>query len=62
MRSIDRAAVFKWDDKRARASPRHRRDVDALVLGAVELSLADGDLPETFRDHALIGNWSGYRE
>ena len=62
MRTIDRAAAFKRDYKRAKASPRHRRDVDALMLGVVALLVADEDLPETYRDHALIGNWSGYRE
>jgi mRNA interferase YafQ len=62
MRTIDRAGAFKRDYKRAKTSPRHRQDVDALVSGVVALLVADQDIPEQYRDHAPIGNWSGYRE
>jgi mRNA interferase YafQ len=62
MRTIDRAAAFKRDYKRAKASPRHRQDVDRLVTGVVALLVADQDLPQPYRDHALVGDWSGYRE
>ncbi len=62
MRTIDRSASFRRDYKRAKASPRHREDVDTLVSNAVALLATDQDLPESYRDHGLIGNWSGYRE
>lgn len=62
MRTIERATAFKRDYKRAKASPRHRKDVDALVSAAVALLVADLDLPDSYRDHALIGDWAGYRE
>jgi len=62
MRTIDRAAAFKRDYKRAKASPRHRQDVDRLVSGVVHLLVAAQDLPHLYRDHALVGDWSGYRE
>ena len=62
MRKIDRASIFKRDFKRVKASPRHRKDVDSLVSAVVELLLLDQALPESNRDHALGGDWSGYRE
>lgn len=62
MRKIDRASIVKRDFKRVKASPRHRKDVDSLVSAVVELLLLDQALPESNRDHALGGDWSGYRE
>jgi len=62
MRTIDRAAAFKRDYKRANASPRHRQDVDRLVSGVIAFLVTDQDLPDLYRDHALVGDWSGYRE
>ena len=56
MRTIDRAAAFKRDYKRAKASPRHRQDVDRLVSGVVDLLVAAQDLPHLYRDHALVGD------
>ena len=62
MRKIDRASIFKRDFKRVKASPRHRKDVDSLVSAVVGLLLFDQALPESNHDHALGGDWSGYRE
>ena len=62
MRRIDRASVFKRDFKRLKASPRHRKDLDSLFSAVVGLLLFDQALPESNRDHALGGGWSGYRE
>jgi mRNA interferase YafQ len=62
MRTIDRAAAFKRDYKRAKASPRHRQDVDRLVSGVIAFLVTDQDLPHLYSDHALVGGWSGYRE
>jgi len=62
MRQIEYASAFKQDYKRAKTTPRHRKDVEALVEAAVELLLEDAPLPSPNRDHALSGNWVGYRE
>ncbi len=45
-----------------KATPRHGKDVDSLVSAVVELLLVDQVLPESNRDHALGGDWAGYRE
>ncbi len=40
-----------------------KRGFDMQRLTRVVSLLADGiPLPETYRDHALSGNWSGHRE
>jgi mRNA interferase YafQ len=62
MRTIERSSAFKRDYKRAKASPRHRKDVDSLVSAVVTLMASDRPLAESVRDHALSGDWSGYRE
>ncbi|MGD0774564.1 MAG: type II toxin-antitoxin system YafQ family toxin [Candidatus Solibacter sp.] len=62
MRTIERSSAFKRDYKRVKATPRHRRDVDLLVSTVVALLLSDRVLPGNYRDHALIGDWMGYRE
>lgn len=49
---------FKRDLKRA-----VRRGRDTAILEAVVNTLAERrPLPESNRDHALTGDWSGYRE
>jgi mRNA interferase YafQ len=62
MRTIERSSAFKRDYKRAKATPRHGKDVDSRVSTAVALLLSDQVLPENNRDHALSGDWVGYRE
>lgn len=62
MRTIERASAFKRDYKRVKATPQHSKDVDALVSAVVALLLLDQALPENNRDHALSGDWNGYRE
>ncbi|MGA9626895.1 MAG: type II toxin-antitoxin system YafQ family toxin [Bryobacteraceae bacterium] len=62
MRTIERSSAFKRDYKRARATPRHGKDVGSLVSTVVTLLLSDRVLPENNRDHALSGDWAGYRE
>jgi mRNA-degrading endonuclease YafQ of YafQ-DinJ toxin-antitoxin module len=57
MRTIERAAAFKRDYKRVKATLRHSKDVDTLVSSIVTLVLIDQVLPESSRDHALSGNW-----
>jgi mRNA interferase YafQ len=62
MRTIERSSAFKRDYKRAKATPRHSKDVDLLVSTVVTLLLSDRALPENSRDHALSGDSAGYRE
>jgi mRNA interferase YafQ len=62
MRTIERSSAFKRDYKRAKATPRHRKDVDSQVSTIVALLLSDRVLPGSNRDHALVGDWAGYRE
>jgi mRNA interferase YafQ len=62
MRAIERSSAFKRDYKRVKATPRHSKDIDSLVSTVVTLLLLDQALPESNRDHALSGDWAGYRE
>jgi mRNA interferase YafQ len=62
MRAIERSSAFKRDYKRVKATPRHSKDIDSLVSTIVALLLLDQALPESNRDHALSGDWAGYRE
>jgi mRNA interferase YafQ len=62
MRTIERSSAFRRDYKRAMAAPRHSKDVASLVSTVVALLLSNRVLPENNRDHALSGDWAGYRE
>lgn len=62
MRTIERASAFKRDYKRVKVTPKHTKDVDPLLSTVVTLLLADQALPLNNRDHALSGDWNGYRE
>jgi len=62
MRTIERSSAFKRDYKRVKATPRHSKDVDALVFAIIASLLVDQALPEGNRDHTLSGDWAGYRE
>ena len=44
------------------ATPRHSKDVGSLLPEILKLLLVDQPLPEKNRDHALSGDWTGYRE
>ena len=62
MRTIERSSAFKRDFKRAKTAARHNKDVNSLVSTVVALLMSDQALPEGNRDHALRGDWVGYRE
>ena len=52
------SSKFKRDLKLMR-----RRGYDIGKMSKVIKLLADGEvLPKAYKDHALTGNWSGYRE
>jgi mRNA interferase YafQ len=36
--------------------------LDALLLEAIELLASDQQLPQRYFDHALSGEWSGFRD
>jgi mRNA interferase YafQ len=61
MRTIERSSAFKRDYKKAAATPRHR-NFAPLLSAVLALLLEDQPLPESNRDHALSGDWAGYRE
>ena len=55
---IREATRFRRDVRRLK-----RRGVDLSRLQAVVRTLAaDESLAERYRDHALVGNWQGFRE
>lgn len=62
MRTLKWSTEFKRDYRRAKTNPRHGSDVDALLKHVGAYLLEDNPLPTNYRDHALVGNWSGYRE
>ena len=62
MREIERSSVFKRDFKRIYSNPRHKKDIEELLLVAIDLLVLDRALPFKLRDHDLIGRWRGHRE
>ena len=61
MRTIERSSAFKRDYKRESAG-RHRKSLDALLFAVLTALAADHQLDLRHRDHALSGDWTGYRE
>lgn len=59
MREIIETTQFKRDFKKIASSGRYSR---SEFLTVVELLALDKPLPSKLRDHALIGEWKGYRE
>jgi mRNA interferase YafQ len=59
MRRIERATAFKRDYRRIKATSRYR---DLGLMALLELLVDDRPLPPRNRDHALSGDWSGYRD
>ena len=62
MRTTERSSAFKRDYRRVKATPRYSKDIDSLVSAVVTFLLMDQALPKGNRDHALSGDWTGYRE
>jgi mRNA interferase YafQ len=61
MRGIRRSTAFKRDFKRE-SKGQHRSDLGELLTDAVSALAEDRPLPPANRDHALTGEWKGYRE
>ena len=62
MRTIELSNAFKKDYKRVKANPRYSNDLRKIYESAVLLLAEDKPLPESYKDHFLIGEWKGYRE
>ena len=61
MREIDRSTAFRRDYKRERKG-QHGRALAARFDSILASLLNDAPLPEACRDHALSGQWLGYRD
>ena len=61
MRRIERSTAFKRDYRKVKAMTRYR-DLDERLVAVLELLVNDRSLSFRNRDHALSGNWSGYRD
>lgn len=61
MREIERTTQFKRDYKRG-AKGRHRASLDSSVAGVLGALMNDETLAARYRDHALSGEWSGFRD
>jgi mRNA interferase YafQ len=59
MREIIRGKKFKRDYAKIAASGRYSLDD---FLEVIQLLMHDKPLPERYQDHALKGEWIGYRE
>lgn len=55
MRTIDRSSIFKRDFKK-------HGEIDVALIEVLYKLINDEVLPEKYRDHALTGDWLGYRE
>lgn len=61
MRTIERSSAFRRDYKRE-SKGRHRTTLDQDLFPVVSALIDDQPLEMRYRDHALSGEWSGYRE
>jgi mRNA interferase YafQ len=61
MREIERTTRFKRDYRRERKGG-HGATLDAMLLSILEPLVRDAPLPASCRDHALSGDWSGFRD
>lgn len=61
MRTIERTIAFRRDFKREAKGPR-RGVLDTDLRSIIEALADDLPLLERHRDHALTGEWKGYRD
>ena len=62
MRRIKITASFKRDQKRVDKTNNMRPAIKKRFAQALSSLTNDEPLDYSYRDHALIGNWEGYRE
>ena len=61
MRTIERSTQFKRDFKRE-SKGRHAAALNADLIPLLRALANDEALDARYRDHALSGTWSGYRD
>jgi mRNA interferase YafQ len=61
MRTIERSSAFKRDYKREMKG-QHRKTLEKELIKVLTALVQDQPLAEKYRDHALSGDWMGYRE
>ena len=61
MRTIERSSIFRRDYKREARGP-HRATLDGDLTPILSALANDISLEAKYRDHALSGEWRGYRE
>lgn len=61
MRTIERSTQLKRDYKRE-AKGRYGATLDALLLPVLHALIRDEPLELRYRDHDLVGDWTGYRD
>ncbi len=58
---LERTKKFKQDYKRE-AKGRHRKTLNESFIVVLKLLLENKLLAEKYKDHALTGDWSDYRD
>ena len=61
MRTIEFTTAFRKDVKRERKGVLGKK-LDRLLFEIIEFLATDTKLPERCRDHAMIGDWSDFRD
>lgn len=61
MRTIEYAKEFKRDYKRA-INGIHGKHLDQKLNIVLNILVTESDIPITYRDHPLKGQWAGYSE
>ena len=61
MRAIERTGEFKRDYKRE-SKGRYRKTIATELVEIITVLAQDQELPKSMRDHALVGNWSSFRD
>ena len=61
MRTIKYTTRFQRDYRREK-SGRHGKNLDILLMAAVNMLAADTPLPRRYFDHPLAGEWKDYRD
>ena len=61
MRTIERSSQFKRDFKRV-ISRGNAAKVERSLLDALDYLVNNRELPAKFQDHALVGQFAGFRD
>jgi len=61
MRTISYTTRFKRDLKREHKG-QHGKKLEALLTTVVDMLKTDQALPQSYRDHALSGEWKDHRD